>query len=126
MAEKKLTKKDKIRMLLGLDQVQANPTLVEYLENEYALLEKKASAKSNKVNAENEAIKAMLVDELSKIGKPVTISELMATSVVVKDYILENGKTLTNPKITAMLKPLVDSKVVVNNKDGKKSLYSVA
>jgi hypothetical protein len=126
MAERKITKKEKITMLLGISEVKANPMLVEFLENEYALLEKKASAKSSKVNTENEAIKAMLVEELSKIGTPVTISELMAQSVVVKNYILENGKTLTNPKITAMLKPLVEDKIVVNVKEGKKSLYSVA
>lgn len=126
MAQTKLTKKDKIKMLLGLNEVQENPELVSFLENEYALLEKKASSKSNKTNVENEKVAEILVAELAKMEKPVTISELMNGSEVIKNYVLENGKTLTNQKITSIFKTLVENKTIVHETKGKNSLYMVA
>ena len=67
----------------------------------------------------------MLVNELAKIAKPITITDLMATSEVVKNYVLENGNHLTNQKISALLKQLVESNQVVKVTDKKKSYFSV-
>lgn len=124
MAEKKLTKVNKIDMLLEMVEVQANPMLVEFLENEKVLIQKKNSTRNVGKDNEDKDICDMLVEELAKIGSPVTISELMAQSVVVKNFVLSNGKMLTNPKITAMLKTMLGTRVQ-NIKEGRKSLYSV-
>lgn len=43
---KKLTKTNKIDMLLAIEDVKSNPVLVEYLEHEKKLLAKKNSTKS--------------------------------------------------------------------------------
>ena len=65
------------------------------------------------------------INELAKIAKPITITDLMATSEVVKNYVLENGNHLTNQKISALLKQLVDSQVVDKMIDKKKSYFTV-
>jgi hypothetical protein len=124
MAQTKLTKVNKIDMLLEMVEVQANPMLVEFLENEKVLIQKKNSTRNVGKDNEDKDICDMLVEELAKIGSPVTISELMAQSVVVKNFVLSNGKMLTNPKITAMLKTMLGTRVQ-NIKEGRKSLYSV-
>ena len=72
----------------------------------------------------------MLVNELAKIAKPITITDLMATSEVVKNYVLENGNHLTNQKISALLNKMADPEnanaPIVKVTDKKKSYFSVA
>jgi hypothetical protein len=104
MAQTKLTKVNKINMLLEMSEVQANLELVE----------------SN----EDTIVCDMLVEELAKVGHPCTITELMTSSEVIQNYVLENGKPLTNQKITAMFKSILDIRVVKIPK-GKSNLYSV-
>ena len=67
----------------------------------------------------------MLVEELAKIGKPITITDLMNTSEIVKNYTLENGNNLTNQKISAIFKQLVESNKIVKVTDKKKSYFSI-
>lgn len=126
MAEiKKLTKKDYFAQLKEI--VKDNAELVAFIDHEVELLTRKNSGNSQtKVQRENEIVCEMLVNELAKIAKPITITDLMATSEVVKDYVLENGNHLTNQKISALLKQLVESNKVVKVTDKKKSYFSVS
>ena len=50
---------------------------------------------------------------------------LLIASEVVKDYVLENGNHLTNQKISALFKQLVESNRIVKVTDKKKSYFSV-
>ena len=68
----------------------------------------------------------MLVEELAKVGKPVTITDLMNTSETVANYRLENGNALSNQKISAIFKQLVENKILVKVIDKKKSYFSIA
>ena len=126
MAEtKKLTKRDYFAQLKEI--VKDNAELVAFIDHEVELLNKKNSGNSqNKTQKENKVVCEMLVNELAKIAKPVTITELMATSEVVKNYVLENGNHLTNQKISSLLKQLVESNQVVKVTDKKKSTFSVS
>ena len=122
---KKLTKKDYFAQLREV--VKDRPELVEFIDHEVELLTRKNSGNSQtKTQKENEVVSKMLVTELEKIGKPTTITDLMSTSEVVKDYILENGNHLTNQKISAIFKQLVDNNKLVKVTDKKKSYFSVA
>ena len=125
MAEtKKLTKKDYFAQLKEI--VKDNAELVAFIDHEVELLTRKNSGNSQtKVQKENEVVCEMLVNELAKIAKPITITDLMATSEVVKDYVLENGNHLTNQKISALLKQLVDSDVVERIVDKKKTYFQI-
>ncbi len=121
---KKLTKKDYFAQLREV--VKDRPELVEFIDHEVELLTRKNSGNSQtKTQKENEVVSKMLVTELEKIGKPITITDLMSTSEVVKGYVLENGNHLTNQKISAIFKQLVDNNRLVKVTDKKKSYFSI-
>lgn len=122
---KKLTKKDYFAQIRAI--VINDPELVAFVDHEVELLTKKNTGNSQtKVQKENETVKTILIDELAKIGRAVTITELMNESPVVKEYTLENGNKLTNQKISAIFKQLVDAKELVKVTDKKKSYFSIA
>lgn len=125
MEKRKVTKKEYFGQLREI--VKDNAELVEFIDHEIELLARKNTGNSQtKVQKENTEVAKMLVNELAKMSEPVTITELMNKSEVVKNYVLENGKTLTNQKISAIFKQLVDNKEIVKVTDKKKSLFSVA
>jgi len=126
MAEtKKLTKKDYFIQLREI--VKDNAELVAFIDHEIELLTRKNSGNSQtKAQKENEVVSEMLVNELAKIAKPITITDFMETNEVVKNYVLENGKHLSNQKISALFKQLVESNKIVKVTDKKKSYFSVS
>ncbi len=122
--EKRLTKKDYFEMIKGVcaDRVD----IVEFCNHEIELLTRKNSkGGATKTQKENEIVAKMLIEELAKINKPVTITDLMNSSEVVKNYTLENGNNLTNQKISAIFKQLVESKKINKLIDKKKSYFSI-
>lgn len=122
--EKRLTKKDYFEMI---KEVCADRTdIVDFCNHEIELLSRKNSKSgATKTQKENEIVANMLVEELTKVGKPVTITDLMNTSEIVKGYTLENGNNLTNQKISAIFKQLVESQRIVKVVDKKKSYFSI-
>lgn len=122
--EKRLTKKDYFEMI---KEVCADRTdIVDFCNHEIELLSRKNSKSgATKTQKENKIVANMLVEELAKIGKPITITDLMNTSEIVKGYTLENGNNLTNQKISAIFKQLVESQRIVKVVDKKKSYFSI-
>ena len=115
MANKK-TKRD---LFLEVREVVAgNEELVAFVDHELELLDKKASAKSTKVNDEQVALMEKIVNALNEIGRSVTISELQKENAEMAEY--------SNQKLSAMLKKLVDNKQVTKMVDKKKSYFMVA
>ena len=113
MANKK-TKKD---LFLEVREVVAgNEELVAFVDHELELLDKKASAKSTKVNDEQVALMDKIVNALNEIGRGVTISELQKENAEMAEY--------SNQKLSAMLKKLVDNKQVTKIVDKKKSYFT--
>ena len=122
--EKRLTKKDYFEMIKGVCADRAD--IVDFCNHEIELLSRKNSKSgATKTQKENEIVANMLVEELAKVGKPITITDLMNTSEIVKDYTLENGNNLTNQKISAIFKQLVESQKIVKVVDKKKSYFSI-
>lgn len=122
--EKRLTKKDYFEMIKGVCADRTD--IVDFCNHEIELLSRKNSKSgATKTQKENEIVANMLVEELAKIGKPITITDLMNTSEIVKGYTLENGNNLTNQKISAIFKQLVESKKIVKVTDKKKSYFSI-
>ena len=131
--EKKITKREVINELLREDLIQNTPMYKDYLEHELELLDRKnASSKSGKSKEENLEIENMLLEEMAKLeatGKTqYTITELMKSSQVIQDYVCDNEKPLSNPKITAIFKDMLnrENAPIVNVKDKKNSFYSLA
>lgn len=122
--EKRLTKKDYFEMIKGVCADRTD--IVDFCNHEIELLSRKNSKSgATKTQKENEIVANMLVEELAKIGKPITITDLMNTSKIVKGYTLENGNNLTNQKISAIFKQLVESQRIVKVVDKKKSYFSI-
>lgn len=122
--EKRLTKKDYFEMIKGVCADRTD--IVDFCNHEIELLSRKNSKSgATKTQKENEIVANMLVEELAKVGKPITITDLMNTSETVKNYTLENGNNLTNQKISAIFKQLVESNKIVKVVDKKKSYFSI-
>ena len=122
--EKRLTKKDYFEMIKGVCADRTD--IVDFCNHEIELLSRKNSKSgATKTQKENEIVANMLVEELAKVGKPITITDLMNTSETIKGYTLENGNNLTNQKISAIFKQLVESNRIVKVTDKKKSYFSI-
>ena len=98
--------------------VKENTELVEFIDHELELLDKKTCAKSTKVNTEQVELMNKIVNALNEIGRSVTISELQKENAEMAEY--------SNQKLSAMLKKLVDNKQVTKMIDKKKSYFMVA
>ena len=114
----KITKREVIGMMMNEEVVKANPTYIAYLENELALLNKKASnKKATKTQEENVGIKATILEVLATIG-----------SGTVTD--IQNGNAelsaLSNQKVSALVRQLVESGKVVKTVEKRKSIFSLA
>ena len=122
--EKRLTKKDYFEMIKGVCADRTD--IVDFCNHEIELLSRKNSKSgATKTQKENEIVANMLVEELTKVGKPITITDLMNTSEIVKGYTLENGNIVTNQKIRAIFIQLVESQRIVKVIDKKKSYFSI-
>ena len=114
----KITKREVIGMMMNEEVVKANPTYVAYLKNELALLDKKAqNKKATKTQEQNVGIKATILEVLATIG-----------SGTVTD--IQNGNAelsaLSNQKVSALVRQLVESGKVVRTTDKKRSIFSLA
>ena len=123
--EKKRVKRDYFEMIKVI--CKDNEDIINFCDHEIELLNRKnARGGATKTQVENVKVAEMLIAELAKIGKAVTITDLMNMSDTVKNYRLENGNPLSNQKISAILKQQVDTGKVVKVTDKKKSFFSVA
>lgn len=117
---KKVTKRDNFNKLLTIREVAEDTQLVEFINHELELLDRKSASHSTAKTANqkaNEEIKTKIVDALVQLGKS-TISELQAGSEEMAEY--------SNQKLSALLKQLVDSKQVVRTMEKKKAYFEVA
>ena len=103
MSMKKLTKNQMIDKILSVEAVAGNAELVAFLEHEKELNSNRNSKKSSKTSQENAIVLDMLIEELAKFDKPVSITTLISQSDVVKNWQLENGNAISCPKATALL-----------------------
>ena len=114
----KITKREVIGMMMKEEVVKANPTYVAYLENELALLDKKAqNKKATKTQEQNVGIKVTILKVLATIGSG-TVTDIQNGN--------EELSALSNQKVSALVRQLVESGEVVKTTDKKKSIFSLA
>ena len=114
----KITKREVINAMLANEVISANSTWVAYLENELALIEKKAAnKKSTKTQEENKGIKSVILDTLALIGSGTITDIQNANSDLAK---------LSNQKVSALVRQLMETGEVVKTTDKKKSIFSLA
>ena len=112
----KVTKKDNFNTLLGLEQVQANASLVAFIEHEIELLDKKAESRSTKPTvrqAENAEIKSEILVSMEK-GKMYRCAEVKAMiDALAKGEGTQRTARLCNDLVTeGKLVKSIDKKVV--------------
>lgn len=114
---KKITKKDNFNTLLTLAEVKANPQLVEFINHEIDLLNRKSSAGGEKkltpVQIANETFKEAILNGM-KPNRLYTISELQ------KEIPAITSAELSNQRVSALVRQLKeDNKVVRTEEKGK-------
>ena len=117
---KKMTQKEMFAELIKLAEENERLDLVEFCNGRIAQIEKKASASGqSKTQKENEKIKTVIIEELTRLARAVTISELLKESEELGQY--------SNQKLSAILKQMVENdKTVTKIIDKKKSLFTIA
>ena len=118
----KVTKRERFAQLMEIvnaSQVENSAELVAFIEHEVELLNKKNS-RSGKPTArqiENEEIKATILSVMERVGKPMTITQLLA----------EIGNSeLSNQRVSALATQLKDSGEVIRTVEKKVAYYSLA
>ena len=122
MAEKKITKKMVVEMMLADEKIVANEVFKAYLENELELLKKKSENKKATKNQEaNVAIKTDMLEVMAHMA-PSTATEIMNA---VKSVDTEKYATLTNQRVSALLRQLIEDNKVVKSVDKKVSKFAL-
>ena len=112
----KITKKEMFTMIKA--QVKDNAEMVAFIDHEIELLDKKASnKKATKTQEANVGIKSTILAVLEG-AKPMTVTEMQGASA-------ELGE-LSNQKVSALVRQLVDAGDVVRIIDKKVSRFSLA
>lgn len=121
MAEKRTTKKENFKAIVEILQANNREDLVKIMEHEIALIEKKASsAKLTKTQQANQDIKTLIIQELTRLAEPLTITDLLKNSVE-----LYEATAGSNQKVSALMTQLKAEGQVVRTTNGKKAMFSV-
>ena len=118
---KKLTKRDRFEALLKLSEVQANPDMVAFIEHEIELLAKK-NAGDKKPTANqiaNDGYKDIIFAEMTaNPDKLYTVTDLIKNVDGLGD--------LTNQRVSALLRQMIDANKVEKIVDKRKSYFRMA
>lgn len=122
MAEKKITKREVVEMMLADSNIASNEVYVAYLKNELELLKKKSeNKKATKNQTENVEIKEVIIEVLGRMGNGRAGEIQLAVQATDK----EKYATLTNQRTSAILKQMIDEGTVVKTVDKKVSTFSL-
>ena len=111
-------------MMLADENIKQNDMFVAYLENELALLTKKAeNKKATKNQTENAEIKEVILSVLAEMSNGGRATDIMNS---VKATDTEKYATLTNQRLSEILKQMVEEDTVVKTVDKKVSTFSLA
>lgn len=112
---KKPTKAQMFKQIL--DNYDLTPAEQEFVKHEMELLAKKNSAekKPTAQQTANEGIKSAIVDGMES-GKAYTITDIIKSVAACAD--------LTNQRVSALMRQLVESGAVVRTEDKRKAYFS--
>jgi translation initiation factor 1 (eIF-1/SUI1) len=116
-----------VRNIVESAETANKADILAFIDHEVELLQKKSNKSGNtKTQQANEAILDTIKTVLAETDKPVTISELM-TDDRLKTYVEgTETKTMTNQKLSALVKKLCATNEVVRTEDKKKAFFSLA
>ena len=119
---KKITKREMFAMVSTVvekAEVENKAEMLKFIEHEIELLEKKSSKSGQtKTQKENVLLVEQLKLALAEMERPVTISEFQAESTF-------EVATLSNQKLSALLKKMVEEGSVVRTVEKKKAYFKL-
>lgn len=129
----KITKKEYLNALLKhVSKMNADlfpADTVSFLQNEINLLDKRAEVSEATAKA-NDTLSMTVIEVMTDLGKPVTISEMLVDSRLKTYTVVESGasveKPLSNQKMTALMKKMQEAGKVVRTEVRKKAYFSLA
>jgi len=119
-ASTKLTKAQKFAMIANIPEVANNPMLAEFIAHEQELLAKKNSAEKKPTAQQeaNAAIKANIIATMEADRNRVwTVTELLKAVPGCAD--------LTNQRMSALVRQMVDAGSVKRTEDKRKAFFSL-
>ena len=116
----RMTKAQKFQMLADLPAVKADPMLSEFIAHEMELLTKKNTA-DKKPTAQQEANAVIKQNVLTVLadGEKRTVSDLLKMVPDLPD-------TMTNQRMSALVRQMVDAGEVIRTEDKRKAYFSKA
>ena len=119
MANTKMTKKEYfalIRTIVEATDREDKAEMLGFIDHEVELLSKKKSSTNSKKDKELEELCIKVEEALKELGKPVTITEFMKEST-------HEVATLSNQKLSALLRKCKVERGTVDKKVDKKKSY---
>ena len=116
----RMTKAQKFQILADLPAVKADPMLSEFIAHEMELLAKKNTA-DKKPTAQQEANAVIKQNVLTVLadGNKRTVSDLLKMVPDLPD-------TMTNQRMSALVRQMVDAGEVIRTEDKRKAYFSKA
>ena len=126
MAEtKKMTRKDEL--LNVMEFVKGHEDLEKTIQHYIDQIDKKAlSNKASKAKNDVEigVLKELFLNEFAQIEGQVTVGEFVQRENIA-NYVLENGKSISVPKATAVFTRMKDEGSIVRTQKGKKITFGL-
>lgn len=113
-----MTKREMFVAIANVAEVAANEEMMTFINHEIDLLDARKNSKSKgmtKTQKENEGVKAVIAEVLADSGEKMTVTEMLAD---------ERLGGYTNQKISALLRQMVEAKVVTKTIEGKKAYFA--
>lgn len=118
---KKMTKKDYFKAILAIEAVKANPAIVDFINHEIELLEKKnGNRKHSKAQVENENLKELILFKMDE-----NVNQLFTATEIMKSIQPNTEIELTNQKVSALLRQLVTDNMVKRIEDKRKTYFQI-
>lgn len=116
MADVKMTRVEMFNAIKAIPQVAENQEMVDFIDKQIAQLAKRKSAES-KTQKENKALMEVVVDAMTVLDKPATATQIMKSDAYLSE--------LSLPKVSALLKKLIEDGRVKRTIEKKIALFSL-
>lgn len=116
MADVKMTRVEMFNAIKAIPQVADNQEMVDFIDKQIAQLAKRKSAES-KTQKENKALMEIVVDAMAVLDKPATATQIMKSDAYLSE--------LSLPKVSALLKKLIEDGRVERTIEKKVALFSL-
>ena len=117
MADVKMTKAQMFEAIKAIPEVAKNEEMVEFIDKQIAQLAKRKTTET-KTQKENVVLMDKVLVAMESIGRKATATEIMKSDEELETYSL--------PKISAMLKKLIESGKVKRTTEKKIAYFEVA